>query len=529
MNILIVDDQPSVISALKSGIHWSSLGIDKVFTAGSAQDAKVIIAGAESIDILLSDIEMPVENGLSLLHWCRENHYDFECIFLTSHADFFYAQEALQLGSTDYILQPARYEEVEAVIRKTIQKIEKKQSEENLFSFGKTVFSHKELFLENILKDWFEAPNEDSAKKLNLLHDMGFSLTPDTNIFLLKLQVLSWTEEPLSFSAWSESVSNKMAEHFQYNHLTMLCYFPDHLTLQALIYQNRDTEPLSFSQYQTCLNLLTTKLERQFPFRIALYTTPALPFAQLASGVQAIQSLSTDNILLKPGIYFPKPQTSEISAVYCDSKLLESFHLLFINYNTKQISDTVANYLLELSEQHQLNQQTLLEFCRDFEQTAITSAAELGLDIHDFPTRKKGTSIDSFFPLTLQSAKQFIETILSYFDSVKISSETESCLQKITNYIRANMDKPIKCSDIAQAVYLSPGYITRLLQKEKGISLKEYILLEKMSMAQNLLKNTQFSISSIAISVGYDNFSHFSQLYKKTYGISPSEERSNVK
>lgn len=94
-------------------IHWSSLGIDKVFTAGSALEAK------------------------------------------------------------------------------TIQKILKKQTEENLFSFGKTVFSHKELFLENILKDWFEAPSENSTKKLNLLYDMGFSLTPDTNIFLLKLQVLS--------------------------------------------------------------------------------------------------------------------------------------------------------------------------------------------------------------------------------------------------------------------------------------------------------------------------------------------------
>lgn len=118
MNVLIVDDQANVVSSLKSGISWDILGIKNVYTALNALEAREIIT-RYPIDILLSDIEMPVENGLSLLRWCRNNNYLFECIFLTSHADFFYAKEAIQLGSFDYILQPARYEDVENAIKKS--------------------------------------------------------------------------------------------------------------------------------------------------------------------------------------------------------------------------------------------------------------------------------------------------------------------------------------------------------------------------------------------------------------------------
>ena len=107
MNILLVDDQPSVLSSLKSGLNWSALLVHNVYTALNASEAREIIL-SHPIDILLTDIEMPKESGLSLLRWCRENHYQFECIFLTSHADFFYAQEAIQLESFDYILQPAK-------------------------------------------------------------------------------------------------------------------------------------------------------------------------------------------------------------------------------------------------------------------------------------------------------------------------------------------------------------------------------------------------------------------------------------
>lgn len=71
MNILVVDDQIHVIEGIYRGVDWKKLGIDHVFTALNAPEAKNIIR-EQDIDLLLSDIEMPEESGLDLLRWVRE-------------------------------------------------------------------------------------------------------------------------------------------------------------------------------------------------------------------------------------------------------------------------------------------------------------------------------------------------------------------------------------------------------------------------------------------------------------------------
>lgn len=525
MNILIVDDQPNVISALKSGIHWSKLGVTQIFTSLNASKAKEIIK-MQAIDILLADIEMPVENGLSLLRWCRENHYHLECIFLTSHANFFYAQEAIQLGSTDYILQPARYEDIEIVIRKTIKKISDKKKQENHTSFNQMSLSEKSVFLKGMLTDWFEGSEMNISENLPVLHEMGFLLDEDTPVYLLKFQIISWLEEPLSFSVWSQATQKKITDFFYYNHYTALSYCPNKLAIHVLLYKNSEYD-LPFTRYKLQINLLLAQLEETLNCRIALYSAPSLPLSQISSCAKVLRQLSADNVLLEPGIFLYKSEEISKTVSYCSKELLEFFQIQLTSYNTKQVLDAVREYLQQLSANKQLNHDSLFIFCKDFEQMAVQAASHLGLDIHEFPTRNKRQAIDLNFPLTYDSAMIFITSITDYFESAKtMPADSKRCFLRISNYIQQNLDKPLKCADIAHAVYLSPNYANRLVQKEINLSLKEYITQKKMSTARNLLKNTSLSVSAIAVKVGYDNFSHFSQVYKRTMGISPSDERS---
>ncbi len=83
MTVLLVDDQIRVLSGLISGLDWDTLGVTSIRTASSAAKAKEILS-QEPVDILLCDIEMPGENGLSLLRWARNKGMDFVCVFLTS-------------------------------------------------------------------------------------------------------------------------------------------------------------------------------------------------------------------------------------------------------------------------------------------------------------------------------------------------------------------------------------------------------------------------------------------------------------
>lgn len=135
MTVLLVDDQISILSGLISGLDWDALGVTSIRTADNARRAKEILSG-ESVDVMLCDIEMPGENGLSLLRWARNQKMDFVCVFLTSHADFLYAKEAMQLNCFDYILQPARYEEIQATVARAIKRVKASSARKELEQYG---------------------------------------------------------------------------------------------------------------------------------------------------------------------------------------------------------------------------------------------------------------------------------------------------------------------------------------------------------------------------------------------------------
>ena len=115
MNVLIVDDQPEVVESMVTGVNWKKIPVEQVFTAYSVKEAQSVFE-RERIDVLLCDIEMPPTNGFALLRWAQERFSGVVCIFLSAHAEFEYAQEAVKLGSFDYILQPAPYAEIEAAV-----------------------------------------------------------------------------------------------------------------------------------------------------------------------------------------------------------------------------------------------------------------------------------------------------------------------------------------------------------------------------------------------------------------------------
>ena len=117
MTILIMEDDLTMIEILKSRISWRRMGVDKIMTATSTPDARAILS-RERIDLMLLDIEVIRGTGIELLHWARAHGYDAPCVFLTNHANFNYAKEAVRLGSVDYVLKTESLETIERAIRR---------------------------------------------------------------------------------------------------------------------------------------------------------------------------------------------------------------------------------------------------------------------------------------------------------------------------------------------------------------------------------------------------------------------------
>ena len=119
INALIVDDDMATVEVVRNAVHWKQLGVENVSKAYNIEQAKKILLN-EPINLVISDVEMPMGSGLDLLRWFREQKMDGEFLLLTCHEDFSYASEALHNRAAEYLLKPFDVDVMEVALRRVI-------------------------------------------------------------------------------------------------------------------------------------------------------------------------------------------------------------------------------------------------------------------------------------------------------------------------------------------------------------------------------------------------------------------------
>lgn len=148
--VLIVDDDYITLEGIKEYVDWEKCKVTEVYTAMSARRAREIIE-SKTVDILITDIEMPGDSGIDLLRWVNENHRDLVCIFLTSHADFSYAKEAIRQRAFLYLLKPTPMEEMEEAVVSAVEEVKKRRK--------------NQMIVESVQAQFSEDDSEEALKK----------------------------------------------------------------------------------------------------------------------------------------------------------------------------------------------------------------------------------------------------------------------------------------------------------------------------------------------------------------------------
>lgn len=150
--LLIVDDEKIEREGMAELIPWESYGIELAGTARNGQDGYEKAVKTHP-DIVMTDIKMPVMDGLELIRKLKEEFPDIEVIVLSGYGEYEYTSQAMELGIKYYILKPCDEERMLPVIEKVKEEIEKKQREKSAYdtTVKKLLPLAKEQVFRNIL------------------------------------------------------------------------------------------------------------------------------------------------------------------------------------------------------------------------------------------------------------------------------------------------------------------------------------------------------------------------------------------
>ena len=119
------------------------------------------------------------------------------------------------------------------------------------------------------------------------------------------------------------------------------------------------------------------------------------------------------------------------------------------------------------------------------------------------------------------------ECIKETFQKIIADKKNKSQLpvRQAKQYVIENYSKQVSLEDVAEAIHLSPAYLSTIFKKETGINFSDFLISCRIEAAKELLKTTDLPIADVASQVGYTDSRYFSKTFTKVVGLKPSTYR----
>ena len=175
----------------------------------------------------------------------------------------------------------------------------------------------------------------------------------------------------------------------------------------------------------------------------------------------------------------------------------------------------------------QLAKSRICELLVLISRTAITSGADAQTMLmltHDYiQIIPRIANMDELCNWLAKAMNRFMDYLFEYTD-VKHAN----VIRKAIQYIRNHYAEKITLDSVAQEVYLSPAYFSRIFRQETGETFNAYLNTVRIEQSKKLLMDKSVRLIDISLMVGFDNQSYFTKVFKKNTGMSPLQYREKV-
>lgn len=501
--VMLVEDEELILMGIHSIIDWEGLDMQVIHMAHNGREALQMVK-EEPVDIIVSDINMPVMNGLEFLKELRMEDERTRCILLTGYDEFEYARKAISLDVEDYILKPIDEEKLAEVLRNAAVKLsgldERNAADINEnagwlnFLGGRLQEEEMGKYLEVLLQNFDGGVMYAASMKLNVESMKGARLTD----ILVELQ----NEEQVRTVYLS----------------------PDRLLLLVMM-NNQDEEE--------CLRILGMMQSRlESVYGILSYIGLGTAFTDirmLPSAYQEARRLDRYQIIEGYGSCISPGQIR--SRISTDSVFDEAgLRKLILQKNQNEARDYLEALFIS-NMKGEADVDNLYQMCLKIALLLSEIQSEYNLKDNENIQNLPGMAAQIFQAEDLSVIKtMFIGAaaeIITYLH--ESDSQYTPVVKQILTEVQEHYEEDMNLKTLSYKYHMNASYLGQIFQKEVGCSFAQYLSNTKNAAAKDLILNTNMKIHDIAEKVGYTDTSYFYRKFKQCYGVSPASLREMKK
>lgn len=543
--LLIVDDERYLVESMYELISAQhDLDLD-ILTSCYADEALDIL-NSQRIDLILLDINMPGKTGLEIAAEVEENWPACRIIFLTGYADFDYVYRSSKFKKASFLLKTEDNATILKTVRDAIAALNDESEHKQLLSreHSRDLYLSYLLYRNPLRKLLLGQHISVFTKELSFLPgSFVFDLKRPFFLFLLKRTderaSLQYAEEPQFIISAIQQLQNCLDERF----VTALC--PMDASSWAVFLQpqaslKKSTNALLLYIRETLNSGSCTSIfDPLHPIFILCgceitWDHAGSFYTQLSAYLDNFLSRRTaqmDQIFtITPDMLKDTPAMADDAATLPD--LASRLRFGLSSKDSARIKETLADanaFWKEQGSMHKLAAVHLYhELSNVFIEYILQHDQEKTLAFHTGLFRLY--HLDQFD--NWKQVADYFNTVADAILSLSANQEQSSrhqTLQRIKDYIQANLSHNLTLNEIAACVCYNSSHVSRFFHQMTGQTLSQYILQQRMEEACRCLSSGNDSIQAISEKLGFDSAQYFSNVFKKYMGVSPRDYRNGAR
>ncbi len=503
LSVLIADDDHLMLKNLQKLVNWSNLGFQVIATATNGKKA-LYYMNKYHPQVLITDIIMPIMNGLELIEYVRDKYPETKILIISSYDEFEYAKKAIEKGVTDYLLKT----EVTAA-----------SFTAKLSSLHQECISQNRI-LSTVLNREFTGFFDDNPKSPE---QELIAAYPMLGRFLKNRYQFFIITQMIGFSRYIQSMLNYYQESSQFIYSSLqsmeefgmapVLFSYKHFCILGIPIES-DYDNQVFMAKSFIRKILLNLNRRAAHTCMLFYSNSLITPIQLLRFYQKNQDLlsfyASFNII--SALSFQEIESAPQETVVND------FSFKKLSLDKEHLENDIfqiKNYLTACYQSK--NHQAIIQFFQNF----CTHMEIVSNNILQFDEQAFFPSLEYLLKWVFNNYEQCINGL--YDNQIK---KYNPYVETAIRYMQQNYSNySLSAEDISSQAALSPGRLGVLFKQDTGKTINEYLTDLRIKNAIYFLNNTTMKIYEISDKCGYKSSQYFSQIFYQKTGKKPIDYR----